>query len=185
MVQDFFLKSHSPKIKHYLLELVVIVYSSLTCTESRWFLWLNENPFFPMSHLTHIVNRAVHMGAEPAVPRILSSLATHYPPKRQRAPIGSLFSVFLNSLTWNENSLSELLFTVKSWASIDSFLGLHMKKCERTSLYNTICAWKSIAIHFGRGWGTGLGTTTVQHMANLNPYRCEVAYFSFNSSWGS
>lgn len=162
------------------------MYSSLTCIESQWFLWLNENPFFPMSHLTHIVNRAVHMGAEPGVPCILSSLATHYPPlKRQRAPIGSLFSVFLNSLTWNENSLSELLFTVKSWASIDSFLGLHMKKCERTSLYNTICAWKSIAIHFGRGWGTGLGTTTVQHMANLNPYRCEVAYFSFNSSWGS
>jgi len=68
--------------------------------------------------------------------------------------------------------LSELLFTVQSLASIDSFLGLHMKKCERTSVYNTMCAWKSIAIRFGRGWGTGLGTT-VQHMANLNPYRCE------------
>jgi len=151
------------------------VYSGLTCIESWWFLWLNENPCFPMNHLTHIVNRAVRTWVQNLRSHAFFLPLQHItPPKRQRAPIGSLFSVFLNSLTWNENSLSELLFTVQSLASIDSFLGLHMKKCERTSLYNTMCAWKSIAIRFGRGWGTGLGTT-VQHMANLNPYRCEVS----------
>jgi hypothetical protein len=145
-----------------------------------------------MNHLMHIVNRAVHMGAEPAVPCILYAffLSLQHNASTSESINWFTFQCIseFSDVKW-EFSLSTSLYSgilgkhrLFPWAAHEE---VRKDISLQGHLFTIQCVkrWKSIATHFGRGWGTGLGTT-VQHMANLNPYRLWGSLFFFQLQLG-